>query len=423
MSLNTILATAPLTATGYHLKATGTALGQSLIWDNGTNVGIGNTNTSYTLDVSGTVRGTTSAYFATTSGSVGIAATDPVKTLDVRGTLAISNSSSSYWYMDRDDSDGRFKILTDGNSEKFTILTGGNVGIGATDPAKKLDVYSTATTNTAQLVVSDASSTNRLYLGTFSNGSYISFGGTYQSGWSANGTNAIANIGMSATSGASTIQFETSSTNGAGPTERMRITSGGFLKASNNGTYHSLAGTFHEFNNSNGGNVTLVVKNTGSTNGSGIICISPSADTSEYFLSGSSGGSTKAVIYTDGNIKIAVGATYGVLSDAKLKTNIVDVTSKLDDILKLKVRNFGSLENPNEKYIGFIAQEFEQVFPSLVTISEDTIINENGDKENTGEMTMGIKESALIPILVKAIQEQQAQIEELKAEIDELKNK
>ena len=56
MSLNTILATTPLTSTGYHLKATGTTIGNSLIWDNGTNVGIGNTNTSYTLDVSGTGR-------------------------------------------------------------------------------------------------------------------------------------------------------------------------------------------------------------------------------------------------------------------------------------------------------------------------------------------------------------------------------
>ena len=46
MSLNTILATAPLTTTNYVIKATGTALGNSLIWDNGTNVGIGNTNTS-----------------------------------------------------------------------------------------------------------------------------------------------------------------------------------------------------------------------------------------------------------------------------------------------------------------------------------------------------------------------------------------
>jgi len=50
------LATAPLTTTNYILKATGTTIGNSLIWDNGTNVGIGNTNTSYTLDVSGTGR-------------------------------------------------------------------------------------------------------------------------------------------------------------------------------------------------------------------------------------------------------------------------------------------------------------------------------------------------------------------------------
>ena len=72
MSLNTILATTPLTSTGYHLKATGTSIGNSLIWDNGTNVGIGNTNTSYTLDVSGTGRFTGAGYFggATTASAL-----------------------------------------------------------------------------------------------------------------------------------------------------------------------------------------------------------------------------------------------------------------------------------------------------------------------------------------------------------------
>ena len=91
MSTNTILATAPLTATGYHLKATGTALGQSLIWDNGTNVGIGNQGTTYTLDVSGTLRNTTSAYFATSSGNVGIGTATPssfsgYKVVSISGT-------------------------------------------------------------------------------------------------------------------------------------------------------------------------------------------------------------------------------------------------------------------------------------------------------------------------------------------------
>jgi len=58
LSYNTILATAPLTATGYHLKATGTALGQSLIYDDGTNVGIRTATPANTLDV---IRGTAGA--------------------------------------------------------------------------------------------------------------------------------------------------------------------------------------------------------------------------------------------------------------------------------------------------------------------------------------------------------------------------
>jgi hypothetical protein len=88
--------------------------------------------------------GTATAYALSiqpSGGNVGIGATDPVKTLDVRGTLAISNNASSYWYMDRSDDDGRFKILTDGNSEKFSIATtgtaifSGSVGIGNVTPS------------------------------------------------------------------------------------------------------------------------------------------------------------------------------------------------------------------------------------------------------------------------------------------------
>jgi trimeric autotransporter adhesin len=58
-------------------KFTGTnTLGAGMIFDNGTNVGIGNTNTTYVLDVSGDMRTTGSAYLATTSGgNVGIRTT------------------------------------------------------------------------------------------------------------------------------------------------------------------------------------------------------------------------------------------------------------------------------------------------------------------------------------------------------------
>jgi len=71
--------------------ATGT-LNNSLIFDNGTNVGIGNTNTSYTLDVSGTLRNTTSAYFATTSGSVGIGTITPLTNTQIAATNGVTDS-------------------------------------------------------------------------------------------------------------------------------------------------------------------------------------------------------------------------------------------------------------------------------------------------------------------------------------------
>jgi hypothetical protein len=181
------------------------------------NVGIGTTTQSYKLEVNGT------------NGSIAVSGSgytlNPIPMLigqytSTRGYIQVPNQGSfEIW------NGGTSQIVEFKNNSQSIFY--GNVGIGTTSPAKALDVYSSATTNTAQIVVSDAGSTNRLYMGTFSNGGYISFGGTYQSGWSANGSNAIADINFSATSGASSIQFETSASNGVGPTERMRITSGG----------------------------------------------------------------------------------------------------------------------------------------------------------------------------------------------------
>jgi hypothetical protein len=92
----------------------------------------------------------------------------------------------------------------------------------------------------------------------------------------------------------------------------------------------------------------------------------------------------------------------GTSSDIKLKENIVDATGKLADINQLRVVNYNMISKPSgTKEIGFIAQEFEQVFPSVVRELDDR----GPDKELLGTKTKAILTSVLIPILVKALQE------------------
>ena len=110
-------------------------------------------------------------------------------------------------------------------------------------------------------------------------------------------------------------------------------------------------------------------------------------------------------LHGDGTITSAGAASH---SDVRIKTNIVDATSKLADLNKLKVRNF-HLKNKDgdavgEKKIGFIADELMEVFPALV---DEIDTKSNGIKLSDCKRIM---DSALVPILVKAIQELSAKV-------------
>lgn len=93
---------------------------------------------------------------------------------------------------------------------------------------------------------------------------------------------------------------------------------------------------------------------------------------------------------------------YFSLSDKITKENIVDArTTYLEDLLKLRVVNYNFIKDEKKtKQLGFIAQEVREVFPSIVQPTPDNISS--------------ISQTALIPMLVSAIQS-------LKKEIDELK--
>jgi hypothetical protein len=132
------------------------------------------------------------------------------------------------------------------------------------------------------------------------------------------------------------------------------------------------------------------------------------------------GGPERIKIYSNGNIQ-NTNNSYGQLSDIKLKENISDATPKLDDVMKVKIKNFNYIGD-DMKQLGVVAQELEEVFPGLIYETPDTKIVDKKEVE-TGTFTKGVKYSILVPILVKAMQEQQFMIEDLKSRLEIIENK
>jgi hypothetical protein len=152
-------------------------------------------------------------------------------------------------------------------------------------------------------------------------------------------------------------------------------------------------------------------------------------NTSSYFLVCSMPSGDKMYILGNGNVQ-NINNSYGALSDIKLKENIVDATPKLEKLLKVKIRNYNII-GEQTKQIGVIAQELEQVFPSMIEEAEDfeniEVIDEDGNttkqRQSLGTTTKSVKYSVFVPMLIKAIQEQTQIIKDLEARIKQLENK
>ena len=90
---------------------------------------------------------------------------------------------------------------------------------------------------------------------------------------------------------------------------------------------------------------------------------------------------------------------YGSISDQRVKENVVDCTPKLNDLNDVRVVNFNKIDD-TVKQIGVIAQEIEQIFPTIVTTKTD----EDDPTPETANLK-SVKYSVLVPMLIKAVQE------------------
>ncbi len=110
----------------------------------------------------------------------------------------------------------------------------------------------------------------------------------------------------------------------------------------------------------------------------------------------------------DGTTTIAGDLT--INSDARLKSNIISLGGTLNKLLALDGKSYTLKADESKQKIGLLAQDVQEVFPELVTKASD----EQG--------TLSVNYQGLIPVLINAIKEQQKEIEELKIEVNKLRN-
>jgi hypothetical protein len=261
--------------------------------------------------------------------------------------------------------------LVTGGGERMRITSGGFVGIATSNP----DLFQTAARN---LVVGS---------GTGNNGMTI-FSGTASAG-SLHFADAQT-TGAASYAGYINYEHNTDTMNfGTGSTGRMLIASNGDVGI--NGSVSSVKLAVF------GAGTTSATYSFVAYNSAGFGVLACRNDWAVSLVSLGTG-----VVYSNGGILTSTNP-----SDLRLKTNIESVQYGLNEILQLNAVTYNLKEdkiNQGKQY-GFIAQEVQKIMPDLVMPLQFE------------EDLLGLNKEAIYTILVKAIQEQQVQIEELKAKI------
>lgn len=277
----------------------------------------------------------------------------------------------------------------------MTMRSSGNVGIGTSSPTSKFEIYDNVNSAILRLSRDAGGARGQLQFGRNNGGSFQECGTIIVDSDTASVTNGV-------------MYFYTSNSSGVN-TERMRITGGGNVSIDMGASPTARLAI--------GGPSTtesIIYAEKGSASFTGSIITSltyTGAGTGwNHYIGYSNIGATVNIkILGNGNVQNA-NNSYGAISDIRLKENIVNASPKLDDLLKVKIRNY-NLIGDESKQLGVIAQELEEIFPSMIDETND--IDKDGN--DLGTTTKSVKYSVFVPMLIKAIQELKAEIDELKA--------
>lgn len=278
----------------------------------------------------------------------------------------------------------RVEDSTNPDSTPFIVDASGNVGIGTASPGQKLDVSGSIRSSGADAGVLANATTGAAALAAISNARYWR--------WiTSNGDSAIR------------LNDETAGV------ERIRVDFNGNVMIGSASASARLVvshnsnapiGRFESSFSGYGSEALQVI--TAQASGTGF-------NLAAFYVSNAAAYALR--IRGDGNVYNANGV-YAAASDQRIKENIVDTGPKLDDMMRVRVRNY-NLIGSELKQIGVVAQELETVFPGLV---EETI-DKDADGNELGTTTKSVKYSVFIPMLIKALQEANDKIDALETRI------
>ena len=156
--------------------------------------------------------------------------------------------------------------------------------------------------------------------------------------------------------------------------------------------------------------------------GLGIQCITAASQCLGLFNS-DSGGTRHFIRFAGGSGGPQVGSvtnvssttSYNTTSDYRLKENITYEFNALERLAQLKPARFNFIADGTDRVVdGFIAHEVSDVVPEAVAGEKDAV------KDDGTIDPQGMDASKLVPLLTKAIQEQQVIIDDLKTRIEAL---
>jgi hypothetical protein len=341
----------------------------------------------------------------TTAGKIGIGCTTPQKNLTVDGCIGMSNTYN--WGITNDnDANWGFRVCSTGvNYSTFLSYAGDagsdrrggiynqnghwvaygncqghfivqcNVGIGTTTPNAPLDVTSTTSSSSGiqQWSYNSAPASYRLQLNTLVCSGLVRYSfDMLNAGASYNCVLTFdrGNVGIGTSSPSERLHIYGT---GAGPEVRLEGTWGSHYMRAYNDNWNFLTA---------GGRIAIAMNNLGS-------------------------------VFNYQNT-----TTWQQTSDIRIKENINEISNSLNLIKALKPVSFDYKQEFAEKNnwddtmklnnVGFIAQEFETVFPKYVSMNNYTL----GD--TLIEDFKSIDTGHLVPYIIKAMQEQQCTIDSLK---------